>query len=172
MEPQQTVQEPSAPEFLAQNQEGHRLVRLLDVLESQLTDLPSLTHARVIARHEEKLLLVFDRHKQSWQLPGGAIEAGESARACAARELREESGHDRDPSRLRFISAFELLLQPTRFIPNVHLQYGALFEATVQHIAAFIPNEEIAATLWWDGGALSHHLDAIDRKLIELSGVP
>jgi 8-oxo-dGTP diphosphatase len=161
----------STPEeqFLAQNAEGHRLVRLLNVGENGLTELPALTHARVIARHEQKVRLVFDRRKQTWQLPGGGLEAGESARACAARELHEESGNECVPARLHFSAAFELLLQPTRFTPNVHLQYGALFEAAVPHIAPFIPNEEIAATLWWDGGPLSHTLDAIDHKLIELS---
>ncbi|MGW7693821.1 NUDIX domain-containing protein [Streptomyces asiaticus] len=38
--------------------------------------------------------MVFDRFRQSWELPGGRIEAGESPRQAAARELLEETGQE------------------------------------------------------------------------------
>ncbi len=37
----------------------------------------------VVARHEER----------GWELPGGTVEAGESALEAASREFREEIGH-------------------------------------------------------------------------------
>lgn len=155
--------------MLAENQEGHRLVRLLDGSEQELARLDNLTHARLVARNDDKVLLVFDRHAQRWQLPGGALEPGETARACAARELREESSNDCEPERLRFLFAFELFLYGTRFHPEPRSESGALFEVSIHHVAPFIPTEEIGATLWWSGTQLSHELDGIDQKLIELA---
>ncbi|CAO5185508.1 hypothetical protein FAIPA1_50097 [Frankia sp. AiPs1] len=43
-----------------------------------------------------RLLLVFDRRRQRWELPGGMIDAGETPRQAAIRELREESGYQVD----------------------------------------------------------------------------
>jgi 8-oxo-dGTP diphosphatase len=155
--------------MLAVNQTGHALARVLRVPEQELGTLAGLTHAKVIARHDDKVLLVFDRHDQRWQLAGGAIEAKESARECAARELHEESSNECSPAELRFLYAFELLVGPTRFNPETHTEFGALFEVDIRLIASFIPDEEIGATLWWNGSELSHELDGIDRKLIELA---
>ena len=155
--------------MLAENQEGHRLVQLLDSSEQALAELSNLTNARLVARHDDRILLVFDRRTQRWQLPGGAIEPGETARACAARELHEESSNDCDPAKLRFLFAFELFLYGTRFDSHLRTEHGALYEVSIHHIASFIPNEEIGATLWWSGSELSHELDGIDRKLIELA---
>lgn len=155
--------------MLAENQEGHRLVRLLDAAEATLPSLGNVTHARVVARHDDKVLLVFDRHSQRWQLPGGAIEPGESARVSAARELKEESSNECEVAQLRFLFSYELFLFGTRFDPDPRAEVGALFEVAVHHVASFIPNEEIGATLWWSGSELSHELDGIDRQLIQLS---
>lgn len=155
--------------MLAENQEGHRLVRLLDISESELATLPSLTHARTVARHDERVLLVFERRSQRWGLPGGAIEPNETPRQCAARELHEESSNDCPPAKLRFLFAFELVIFGTRFDMDPRTEMGALYEADIDHVAAFLPTEEIGATLWWNGSPLSHELDGIDRKLIELA---
>lgn len=155
--------------MLAENQEGHRLVRLLDGVEGELAGRGNLTHARLVARHDDKVLLVFDRRTQRWQLPGGAIEPGETARACAARELREESSNECDPGAQRFLFGFELFLYGTRFDPDPRSELGALFEVPIHHLASFIPTEEIGATLWWSGSELSHELDGIDRQLIQLA---
>jgi 8-oxo-dGTP diphosphatase len=155
--------------MLAENQEGHRLVRLLETSEAELEGMPEWTHSRVVARHEEKVLLVFERNKQRWALPGGARNAGETPRHCAVRELREESSNDCPAENLRFLTAFELHLAPTRLQAEPHTEYGALYEVAVDQIAAFLPNEEIGANLWWGGSELSHELDGIDRRLAELT---
>ncbi|MFI7316991.1 NUDIX domain-containing protein [Streptomyces venezuelae] len=42
--------------------------------------------------HNGKVLMVFDRFRQSWELPGGMIEPGETPRQAAVRELMEETG--------------------------------------------------------------------------------
>ena len=155
--------------MLAENQEGHRLVRLLDLAEESLPSVGNLTHAKVIARHDERVLLVFDRRSQRWQLPGGGIEPQESARACAARELREESSHECAPQTLHYLFSYELFLYGTRFNADPRAEVGALFEVPIHHVASFIPTEEIGATLWWSGSELSHELDGIDRHLIQLA---
>ena len=155
---------------LAENQDGHALMSVLRVQEPEQGSLPGLTHARVVARHDDKVLLVFSRREQRWQLAGGAIEPNESARHCAARELLEESSNDCSAADLRFLCVFELRVGPTRFNPETHTELGALYEVDIRHIASFIPNEEIGGTLWWSGSELSHELDGIDRKLIELAG--
>jgi 8-oxo-dGTP pyrophosphatase MutT (NUDIX family) len=46
-------------------------------------ELSSLPIALVVARHADKTLLVFDRRKCFWELPGGMLENGETPRACA-----------------------------------------------------------------------------------------
>src|SRR5688572_31121324 len=45
-----------------------------------------------IVRREGAVLLVWDHEDQQWYLPGGGIEAGESAEEALAREITEETG--------------------------------------------------------------------------------
>ncbi|MEU9930057.1 NUDIX hydrolase [Streptomyces anulatus] len=51
-----------------------------------------LSAALVALWQADRVLMVFDRHRQSWELPGGKIEDGESPRRAAMRELTEETG--------------------------------------------------------------------------------
>ena len=156
--------------MLAQNQEGDQLLQLLPIAEHELSKLAGLTQARVIARHEDKLLLVFARRKQRWELVGGSLQPDETARDGATRQLHEQSSNDCKPSKLRFLGAVELLVGPTLLEQQTHTEFCALYAVDIDHVASFIPNEEIGATLWWSGAELSHELDGIDRKLLELGG--
>ncbi|HEY0637090.1 MAG TPA: NUDIX hydrolase [Pseudonocardiaceae bacterium] len=47
-----------------------------------------------------RVLLVEPSYKPNWELPGGAVDHGESPWAAARRELREELGWDRPVGRL------------------------------------------------------------------------
>lgn len=49
-------------------------------------------YAVIIARHEGKLLWCRHRDRDTWEVPGGHIEVGETALEAAARELQEETG--------------------------------------------------------------------------------
>ena len=49
-------------------------------------------YAVIIARHGGRLLWCRHRDRQTWEIPGGHIEPGESALEAAARELQEETG--------------------------------------------------------------------------------
>lgn len=46
--------------------------------------------AGLIVVKERKLLLAFSNNKQAWYLPGGKIDAGETAVAGMQREIQEE----------------------------------------------------------------------------------
>lgn len=48
--------------------------------------------ALVLIWHEGALLLLRNSYHPLWSLPGGGVDSGESARAAAVREIREELG--------------------------------------------------------------------------------
>jgi 8-oxo-dGTP diphosphatase len=53
--------------------------------------------AGVLFRHADgRILLVKPTYKDGWEIPGGYVETGESPRAAAVREVREELGLDVD----------------------------------------------------------------------------
>ncbi|WP_054565635.1 NUDIX hydrolase [Frankia sp. R43] len=51
-----------------------------------------LTVSLVALWHDGRLLLVFNRQRACWELPGGMIDLGETPRQAAIRELHEEAG--------------------------------------------------------------------------------
>ena len=49
-------------------------------------------YAVIIAKYDGKLLWCRHRNRDTWEVPGGHIEEGETAIEAAARELQEETG--------------------------------------------------------------------------------
>jgi 8-oxo-dGTP pyrophosphatase MutT (NUDIX family) len=91
-----------------------------------------------------RVLMVLDRYRQSWELPGGSIEEGETPRQAAARELLEESGQQPDEP-LRFVGYARFVLAPDQRVEHLALYAGSCAET-----GAFEPTEEISAIRWWD----------------------
>lgn len=90
------------------------------------------------------LLLVFDRSRQQWELPGGRIEPGEAPLQAAVRELHEESGLRLPTLALAGYARF-------RLATPLHDEYAAIYagHVTSRH-HNFTPNQEISAIRWWD----------------------
>ncbi|MFJ6655354.1 NUDIX domain-containing protein [Streptomyces sp. NPDC091377] len=114
----------------------------------------------------DHVLLVFNRFRRCWELPGGLIDPGESAREAAERELLEESGQVPE-GLLRFVGFARFILAP-----DLRAEYGALFSGRVRGgtPSVFRPDEEICAMRWWDpGGREVERLQPLDAYLARLT---
>ncbi|HEV2636616.1 MAG TPA: NUDIX domain-containing protein [Actinocrinis sp.] len=112
-------------------------------VEAPPGDAP-LNFASIALWHEDRVLMVFERKRRQWELPGGAIEPGETLREAASRELLEESGQQSDLP-LRFLGYAHFALAGL-----VRIEYGALFTGRVAEPVAFEPTSEIEAVRWWN----------------------
>jgi 8-oxo-dGTP diphosphatase len=123
-----------------------------------------LPAALVAVWHADSVLMVFDRWRQGWELPGGRVEDGESPRQAAVRELLEESGQKPDGP-LRFIGYAGFVLAPDQ-----RAEYAALFAGRTTIVRDFQANEEIAAIRWWNlREALPGHVQPLDAYLARLT---
>ncbi|MEO3750111.1 NUDIX domain-containing protein [Streptomyces sp. B6B3] len=94
--------------------------------------------------HAGRLLLVRERTRDCWELPGGGIDPGETPRVAAVRELWEESGQRVAPDALTFAGFARTAL------PDRRVLHGALYQAEATGVGDFTPNDEIADAHWWD----------------------
>lgn len=91
--------------------------------------------AVLLARAPRGVTLVFSRFRRVWELPGGLIDPGETARDCAAREFREETGGE--PGELEWLGLMEVNEGGTHF--------GAVFVCTARHLPEIFENQETVA---------------------------
>ncbi|MET9554491.1 NUDIX hydrolase [Streptomyces sp. NPDC006645] len=143
---------------------GNALVAFIRGAEAAPPDDAPLPAALVALWHAGRVLMVFDRFRQCWELPGGSRETDESPRLAAARELWEESGQEADGP-LRFIGYAGFVLAPDQ-----RAEYAALFAGHTSRRREFRANEEIAAIRWWDlRETLPGRVQPLDAHLARLS---
>jgi ADP-ribose pyrophosphatase YjhB (NUDIX family) len=105
--------------------------------------------ARVWVRDGDRTLLLRDRHRpDEWALPGGAIEAGETAEAAGAREVLEETGIDCSISDVAFL------------VDETHVPADGSGDPIGGLVACFVADyeagridiqeSEVAEAKWWE----------------------
>lgn len=119
--------------------------------------------ALAIAQAGERVLLVRNRARGVWELPGGWIDPGETPLHCACREVAEESGQTLvDPAPC---AGIELHVPgPRGGEPGTRL--GVLFHGRIDTPLPFAPTAEIEAMGYWTPDALPAGLAAIDAALL------
>ncbi|MCA0970170.1 NUDIX hydrolase [Halobacillus litoralis] len=141
---------------------GHAFLEFLEVeeneMKSSLSDAP-LTHALVVAEYDGKYLLLYNTWRQHWELPGGVIDAGESARECAIREMKEETNQQSRDMCFKGLMKFQLK-------PDDRLEYGALYSCRLHDIQPFRENDEADQIVLWDLLEDIGYVDQIDKALI------
>ncbi|MGC4190888.1 MAG: NUDIX hydrolase [Thermomicrobiales bacterium] len=89
-------------------------------------DLPRryLGSGALITDDADRILVVEPVYKETWEIPGGLVDAGEAPRAACARELREELGLVIVPGRLLVMD--HQTLPPPRFDSIMFVYDGGL----------------------------------------------
>jgi 8-oxo-dGTP diphosphatase len=105
---------------------------------------------------------VHNAWRREWELPGGRIEDGETARDAAVREFLEETGTP--VGDVDFVGVGTVQLGHER-----RIEYAAVYRTTLDHVADFRPNDEIDQLQWWDLRAEVPRLSAIDAHLAQLA---
>tara|TARA_A100001391_G_scaffold50702_1_gene30791 strand:- start:5440 stop:5904 length:465 start_codon:yes stop_codon:yes gene_type:complete len=118
--------------------------------------------ARAAVIVEGKVLLVRHGYVAGWQMPGGGVDPGETAKQAARREVLEETGYGVDgPMRLFG------LYHATGYTDRDHVALylaDAAYEAT-----AFVPNREIVEIGWFALGDLPEPMaPGAARRLAEI----
>jgi ADP-ribose pyrophosphatase YjhB (NUDIX family) len=117
----------------------HGPVTFHEVPEHDWRALPAPVFALMIARASQGVVLVLNSVRKVWELPGGFIDAGESPRNAAIRELAEEAG---------------CVARDTRWLGLVEVnddrpRFGALLYCEVDAAPAdFTSNETLGIDFW------------------------
>ncbi|MFW5985910.1 MAG: NUDIX domain-containing protein [Halanaerobiales bacterium] len=137
----------------------------LDLIEEEETNILNnekykpFTHSLVVIKYNGKYLLVFDKWKEQWEVPGGGIEEQETPRECAIRETFEETNQKIED--LNFIGIMKFLLQP-----DERTEYGALYSAEIKKLKEFKETDEIKKVVLWDMKEDIGYVNEIDKKLL------
>jgi 8-oxo-dGTP diphosphatase len=141
---------------------GGSLVSLVRHDGAKLEDLdgsPPLVRSLVVVEWGQQVLLGFNVGRQQWELPGGAVEPGESAQDAAIRELAEETGINTDRVALVALAEFIFEAEATR-----HL--AAVIVAVLGGAPELIENDEMNSFVWWDPkGKLCDGMSPLDAEV-------
>jgi 8-oxo-dGTP diphosphatase len=97
----------------------------------------------VVVGWDQRVLVGFNVTRQQWELPGGSLEAGESAYDAAIRELVEETGIRAERVSLVARAEFMFGYGSTRHVASV-------FAVLLSSAPNLVVNDELSDFEWWD----------------------
>ncbi|MDX3186779.1 NUDIX hydrolase [Streptomyces sp. MN03-5084-2B] len=134
---------------------GNVLLAVRGVAESELPR--RVPAALVVVVHAGAVLMMFDKRRGQWELPGGMREPGETAREAAARELAEETGVHGVALTFAAVAEFDLVRPARR-------ELLAVYRAELATAPRLVLSEEGLGFRWWSPrepvGADTSPLDA------------
>lgn len=124
-----------------------------------------IASAAVVVRTSSGVLMIYNRHREQWEIPGGGIEAGETPRECVVRELEEETGQTAE--KLAFRGLQKMRLKPDDSHREWWVEYGAIYEGAPGEPRPFVGSDEVSRMTFWDPASEMANVSPVDRKLIE-----
>ncbi|WP_432884808.1 NUDIX hydrolase [Kribbella sp. CA-245084] len=151
-------------ELPVENTDGSALLSFERIREDQFGSLDQsvpLTASLVVLWCGDECLMVFNRYRKAWELPGGMLDPGESPREAAVRELEEESGQRADSLDLAGVARI-------RIAPDDRLEYLAIYRGQLASPQPFVANDEMSDAVWWNPTEPLPDLFPIDAALANL----
>lgn len=149
------------------NERGECLRRVVEgpqAVEALAGTGTTIDFALVLVRQGARVLLVRNRRRSLWELPGGLLAPGESPERAAARELAEETGQT--APRLDLLALVDLTLVGNAFTHAPAARRGVLYGARIARPTPFAASAEIEAMGCWPAHALPADTSAIDAALL------
>ena len=120
--------------YICRDQDGNLLISIDDIDEETLSKDPRFTHCLAVVKIGNDYLLNRNKWRNRYEIFGGCIEKGESARKCIVRECFEELGFS--SSDITYLGAMRLLLKPDYFSKSERTELGGLYGITLSDAAS------------------------------------
>ena len=137
-----------------------RFIALHDVAETAHAHVGTARFAVMLAGTPRGTVLVFSRYRRVWELPGGLIDPGESARECARREFAEETGGTAGSA--EWLGLLEVHDGATHF--------GGVYRCIASSVPDRFQNEETGGLAWWTRDGAPEPLGHADAVLLNRFG--
>ena len=111
--------------FICKDQDGNTLVSIEGMNEEALSKDPLFTHCLAVVKVGDEYLLGRNKWRKRFEIFGGCVEKGETARECIVRECNEELGFD--ISGITYLGAMKLSLKPDYFSKEERIELGGLY---------------------------------------------
>ena len=159
-------------QYICKDQDGNLLISIDDIDEEELSKDPLLTHCLAVVKTGDDYLLNRNKWRNRYEIFGGCIEKGESARECIIRECFEEMGFV--SSDVTYLGAMRLLLKPDYFSKSERIELGGLYGITLPDVANLedlynrvADKEEITSLALYSRIKGKEPIALIDEKLLE-----
>lgn len=139
---------------------GFEFLDFLVIREDQLYDYHRLAGSYAVVKSNDKYLVCYNTWRKQWELPAGQREENETPKACAIRELYEETGQK--VSNLEFKGLLKV-----RNLTNDEIKYNPVFFTTLELLQPFRENCETSEIRLWDLNEDIGYVDAVDIKVFD-----
>lgn len=148
--------------MLAKNKSGWKLIEYIDIKEEDIQQYQNVTGAYAILKVADKYVIGYNDWRQQWEFPAGGIDAGETPRQAAIRELYEET-HQRNEA-LKFKGLFKVE------DAKGNIKYQAIFIGEQAEIIPFErkENDEMSEIRLWDMQEDVGYVDECDVKIAQI----
>ena len=148
--------------MLAKNKSGWKLIEYIDIKEEDIQQYQNVTGAYAILKVADKYVIGYNDWRQQWEFPAGGIDAGETPRQAAIRELYEET-HQRNEA-LKFKGLFKVE------DAKGNMKYQAIFIGEQAEIIPFErkENDEMSEIRLWDMQEDVGYVDECDVKIAQI----
>lgn len=152
--------------ILAENKTGIQLLEYFNIPETEIDYYKPVSSAYAIIQVGDNVLLGFNKWRNQWEFPAGKLEAGETARQAAVRELNEET--HQVVERLIFKGLFKIYDKTKN-----ESRYRAVFSGKLDALVEFKQEEkdEMSAILLWNMKDNIGYIDEVDVKIVDLTGL-